>query len=444
MKTINGVIVTAKGTIGFLTCAVALFATTLVWAQSLQPAKPEDVGLSSERLAKIGQVFKQDIDQSKIPGAVVMIARKGRLAYAESFGFQNREKGTTMAKDAIFRAYSMTKPLVSVAAMTLVEDGTIQLADPVSKWRPEFKDLMVSVPRVDALGQATYGLAPVDRQPTIQDLLRHTAGLTYGEFSGNRLVKEAYTRAGLFKPDFDYNTTDLTPAEFVERIAKSPLAHQPGTTWEYSLAVDVLGRVVERASGKRLGDYMNERLFKPLKMADTAFFVPADKLSRLAEPLAKDPVSGNPFRFLDVSQPPKNDSGGAGSVTTAIDYLRFAQAMLNGGKLDDARVLSRTTVALMTSDHLGDRIKPTVTPGVLLLGVDGYTFGLGFTVRSQAGIAAVPGSQGEFMWGGYGGTYFWVDPKEELAVVMMMQHAGPARVYYRREIKQLVYQAIVD
>ena len=433
-----------KRTIAFMTCAIALLAATVAWAQSLQPGKPEEVGLSSERLAKTGRVFKQDIDQGKIPGVVVMIARKGRLAYAESFGFQNRDKETAMAKDAIFRAYSMTKPLVSVAAMTLVEDGTIQLTDPVSKWLPEFKELMVSVPRADALGQATFGLVLAERQPTIQDLLRHTAGFAYGEISANRLVKEAYTRASLFKPDFDYNTTDLMPAEFVERIAKSPLAHQPGTTWEYGLAVDVLGRVIERVSGKRLGDFMEERLFKPLKMVDTGFFVPADKLSRLAEPFAKDPVSGNPFRFLDVSQPPKNDSGGAGSVTTASDYLRFAQAMLNGGRLDDARVLSRTTVALMTSDHLGTRIKPTVTPGELLLGVDGYTFGLGFTVRSQPGIAGVPGSQGEFMWGGYGGTYFWVDPKEELAVVMMMQHAGPARVYYRREIRQLVYQAIAD
>jgi CubicO group peptidase (beta-lactamase class C family) len=444
MKTISGAFVTPKRAIGLVTCAVAVFATTVAWAQSLQPAKPEEVGLSSERLAKIGQVYKQDIDQGKIPGVVVMIARKGRLAYSESFGFQNRDKGTPMDKETIFRAYSMTKPLVSVAAMTLVEDGTIQLTDPVSKWLPEFKDLMVSVPRADALGQATYGLALAERQPTIQDLLRHTAGLAYGEISANRLVKEAYTRASLFKPDFDYNTTDLTPDEFTDRIAKSPLAHQPGTTWEYSLAVDVLGRVVEKVSGKRLGDFMNERLFKPLKMVDTAFFVPADKLSRLAEPLAKDPISGNPFRFLDVSQPPKNDSGGGGSVTTATDYLRFAQAMLNGGKLDDVRVLSRSTVALMTSDHLGDRIKPTVTPGVLLLGVDGYTFGLGFMVRSQPGIAAVPGSQGEFMWGGYGGTFFWVDPKENLAVVVMMQHGGPSRVYYRREIKQLVYQAIVD
>jgi CubicO group peptidase (beta-lactamase class C family) len=433
-----------KRAIASTMCAIALFATTVAWAQSLQPAKPEEVGLSSERLARIGQIFKQDIEQGKIPGVVVMIARKGRLAYAESFGFQNRDKGTAMAKDAIFRAYSMTKPLVSVAAMTLVEDGTIQLTDPILKWLPEFKNLVVSVPRVDGLGQATYGLVPADRQPTIQDLLRHTAGFAYGEISTNRLVKEAYTQAGLLKPDFDYNTTDLTPAEFVERIAKSPLAHQPGTTWEYSLAVDVLGRLVERVSGKGLGDFMTERLFKPLKMVDTAFFVSADKLARVAEPLVKDPVTGIPFRFLDVSSPPKNDSGGAGSVTTASDYLRFAQAMLDGGKLDDARVLSRTTVALMTSDHLGDRIKLTVTPGELLLGVYGYSFGLGFTVRSQPGIAAVPGSQGEFMWGGYGGTYFWVDPKEGLAVVMMMQHAGPSRVFYRREIRQLVYQAIVD
>jgi CubicO group peptidase (beta-lactamase class C family) len=309
-----------------LTCALALLWTTATWAESLQRAKPEEVGLSSERLGKIGQVFRRDIDQGKIPGVVVMIARKTKLAYAESFGFQNRDKGVPMTNEAIFRAYSMTKPLVSVVAMTLVEDGTIQLTDPISKWLPEFKDLTVSVPRNDALGQATYGLVLAERQPTVEDLLRHTAGFAYGEISANRLVKEAYMKAGLFKPDFDYNISDLTPAEFTERLAKAPLAHQPGTTWEYSLAVDVLGRVIEKVSGKRLGDFMSERLFKPLQMVDTAFSVPADKLSRLAEPLAKDPASGNPFRFLDVSQAPKNDSGGGGAVTTARDYLRFAQA----------------------------------------------------------------------------------------------------------------------
>jgi len=430
--------------IGASTLVLGLVAASIACAQSLAPAKPEDVGLSTPRLERIGQTFKQDVGNGRIPGVVIMIARHGRLAYAESFGFQDKDKGTPMAPDAIFRAYSMTKPLVAVAAMTLVEDGRIQLTDPVSKYLPEFQAMQVSVPAVDALGQPTYRLALAERQPTVQDLLRHTAGLAYGEITGNRLVKESYAKYGLYKPDFDYNVTDLTPQEEIERIAKAPLAYQPGTLWEYSLAIDVLGRVIERASGKRLGEYLDERLFKPLNMIDTGFSVPPSKIGRLAEPLPKDPATGNPNRLIDVSQPPKNDSGGAGSVTTAGDYLQFAQMLLDGGKFDDTRILSRTTVALMTSDQLGDRIKRNVEPGELLMGVNGYTFGLSFAVRAQPGIAAIPGSQGEFMWAGYAGTFFWVDPREQLVVVMMMQAPGPSRAAFRRQITQLVYQAIVD
>jgi CubicO group peptidase (beta-lactamase class C family) len=230
----------------------------------------------------------------------------------------------------------------------------------------------------------------------------------------------------------------------VERLAKAPLAHQPGTIWEYSLAVDLLGRVVEAASGKRLGDFLAERLFEPLKMQDTAFSVPSGKMGRVAQPLAVDLASGQPNKLIDVSKEPKNDSGGAGAVSTAADYLRFAQMLLNGGQLDGARVLSRTTVSLMTSDHFGTRIAAPVTPGELLLGTPGYTFGLGFAVRQGGGVAGVPGTAGEFMWAGYAGTYFWVDPKEELVAVYMSQAPSTIRTYYRRLIKQLVYAAIVD
>jgi CubicO group peptidase (beta-lactamase class C family) len=428
----------------FVGAVVLVTTAAAAWAEALTPAQPEEVGLSSQRLEKIGQVFKQEIAQGKLPGAVIMIARKGRVAYHEAFGFQDKAKEQPMRKDTVFRIYSMTKPLASVAAMTLVEDGKIQLTDPVSKWLPEFKNLQVSAPASDALGQVSYRLVAVDRAPTVQDLLRHTAGLAYGEITANPLVKAAYTKGRLFKPDFDYNAIDLTPEEEVQAIAAAPLAYQPGTTWEYSMAVDVLGRVVEKASGKRLGEYLDERLFKPLKMADTGFSVPADKMARLAEPLPTDPATGGPNRLIDVSQPPKNDSGGAGAVSTASDYLRFAEMMLEGGKLDDARVLSRTTVALMASDHLGPQIRRTVTPGEQLMGVPGYTFGLGFMVRQEPGIAGVPGSQGEFMWAGYAGTFFWIDPKEQLVAVLMTQAPGPSRAYYRRELKQLVYQAIVD
>ena len=302
----------------------------------------------------------------------------------------------------------------------------------------------MSVARTDSeFARVTYTTVPADREITLQDLLRHTAGLAYGEITLNAQVKDAYTKAGLYQPSIrDYDARDLSPAEEVERLAKAPLAHQPGTIWEYSLAVDLLGRVVEAVSGKRLGDF--ERLFEPLKMQDTAFSVPSGKMGRVAQPLAVDLASGQPNKLIDVSKEPKNDSGGAGAVSTAADYLRFAQMLLNGGQLDGARVLSRTTVSLMTSDHFGTRIAAPVTPGELLLGTPGYTFGLGFAVRQGGGVAGVPGTAGEFMWAGYAGTYFWVDPKEELVAVYMSQAPSTIRTYYRRLIKQLVYAAIVD
>ena len=210
------------------------------------------------------------------------------------------------------------------------------------------------------------------------------------------------------------------------------------------MAVDLLGRVVEAASGKRLADFLDERVLRPLKMHDTGFWLPSGKISRLAQPLAVDLASGAPIKVIDVSREPKNDSGGAGAVSTAADYLRFSQMLLNGGQLDGTRVLSRTTVALMTSDHLGTRIATPFSPGELLLGTPGYTFGLGFAVRPGGGIAGVPGSAGEFMWAGYAGTYFWVDPKEELTAVYMSQAPSPIRAYYRKLVKQLVYGALID
>ena len=428
-----------------LLCAVAFLSVPVAAsAQSLQPAKPEEVGLSSQRLAKIAEVFNQEIKDQKIPGAVVMIARKGKVAYHEAFGAQDKSAERTMAKDSIFRIYSMTKALASVGAMILVEDGKVQLTDPVAKFLPEFKNVQVSTPRSDGMGQLTYGLVPADRQPTIQDLLRHTAGLAYGEITGNARVKAAYTNAGLFTPGADYFSIELTPDEFTAKIAETPLAYQPGTTWEYSHAVDVLGRVVEKASGKRLSEFLDERLFKPLKMTDTGFSVPADRMARLSQPFAVDPASGAPNKLIDVSKPPKNDSGGAGAVSTAADYLRFSQMLLNGGELDGARILSRTTVALMASDHLPPAIRQTVQPGEQLLGVQGYSFGLGFAVRKEQGVSGVHGSPGEFTWAGYAGTYFWIDPKEQLVGVLMTQAPGPSRPYYRRMLRALTYQAIVD
>jgi CubicO group peptidase (beta-lactamase class C family) len=335
----------------------ALVATAPpAWSQvnllGLEQVPPEQVGVSKEKLGRIHEALQESIADGKLAGTVVLVARKGKLIYADAAGFQDKDEGKPMALDSIFRIYSMTKPLVSVAAMMLVEDGKIELTDPVSKFFPAFKGQQVSVARpAGEFARMSYTTVPADREIIVQDLLRHTAGLAYGEITLNAPVKDAYIKAGLYLPGVrDYDARDLTPAEEVERLAKAPLAHQPGTVWEYSLAVDLLGRVVEAASGKRLADFLGQRLFEPLKMRDTGFWVPGAKMGRVAQPLAVDFASGQPIKVIDVSKEPKNDSGGAGGVSTAADYLRFAQMLLNGGQLDGTRVLSRTTVALMTSD----------------------------------------------------------------------------------------------
>lgn len=422
---------------------VAAFVPAVAFALApLPPAKPESVGLSSKKLEHLGAVIQKEVDDGSFRGAVVMVARKGKLVYSQAFGMQTASQ--KMTPDAIFRIYSMTKPLASVAAMMLVEDGKIQLTDPVGKYLPGFDKLPVSVGTKGADGNVTYAMVPADRAMTVQDLLRHTSGLAYGEITQNAPVKEGLEKAGVYRKDLDYEARGMSGDEQVQRLAQVPLSLQPGTQWQYSLSVDVLGRVVEKASGKRLGDFLEERLFKPLKMADSGFMVPAAKMPRLAESLEKDRFANRGFPLIDVSKQPGNDSGGAGAVSTAADYLRFSQAMLNGGTLDGNRVLSRTTVRLMTSDHLGGFIATPVQPGELLLGTKGYTFGLGFSVRQSDGIAGVAGSQGEFMWAGYAGTFFWVDPKEQIAAVLMTQAASPNRAYFRRMIKNLVYQAIID
>jgi len=397
---------------------------------------PESAGMSSARLARLAAVFGKEIEDKKLPGAVMMVARKGKVVYVHALGVRDPKTGDPMRTDTIFRIYSMTKPIVSVAAMILVEDGKLQLTDPVARWLPAFKDVKV---------WTDGGEVAAQRPMTVQDLLRHTAGLAYGELTQNAAVKDALAKAGLFKPGvMDFDVRDLTGAEQVERLAKIPLLYQPGTTWEYSLASDVLGRVVEAASGKRLGVFMAERVFTPLRMTDTAFWVPDGKRGRVAEPFDKDPLTGTAIRLIDVSKEPGNDSGGAGGVGTAGDYLRFSQMLANGGVLDGQRVLSRTTVRLMTSDHLGSRIALAPTPGGGVLGASTYTFGLGFAVRPSDGIAPVPGSAGDFNWGGYAGTRFWVDPNEQLVGVFMVQSAGALRAYHRELFRQLVYQAIID
>ena len=426
--------------------ALAALGAAALQAQPLPTASPESVGMSSQRLGTLTARFNQEVADKKLPGAVVMVARKGKLVYAQAFGSLNNAAGAGMATDSLFRLYSMTKPLASTALMMLVEDGRVQLTDPVSKWLPSFKNPMVSVATFDPVFSAVgFKLVPANREPTLQDLLRHTSGIAYGELTKNTLVREAYIKAGVFQPTLDFDARSLPGAQMADGLGKAPLAQQPGTAWEYSLSVDVQGRVVEAVTGKRLGEFLQERLFGPLKMVDTGFHVPAAKAARLAEAFAKDPASGVDNKLIDVSQVPGNDSGGAGAVGTAGDYLRYCQAMLNGGQLDGVRILSRSTVQLMTADHLGPLLAAApVNPGALLMGVPGYTFGLGFMVRQADGIAGVHGTAGEFMWAGYAGTFFWAEPKEQLCGVYMTQAPSPLRASYRRLMKDLVSSSIID
>lgn len=422
-----------------LAIALSVTATLPAAAADFPTASPQSQGLSKDRLSRIRQVIQSEIDANRMPGAVVIVARKGAIVHADTIGFQDKDAGKPLKRDAIFRAYSMTKPMVSVLAMMLVEEGRLQLTDPMSKFFPQLANLQVLVNPADPNGARE----PARRAITVQDLLRHTSGLTYGEFSRFASVKAAYTEAGLFSAEVPMRALALSPEEQIDAFAKAPLVWQPGTTFDYSLSTDLLGRVLEKVSGQSLGALLDEKLIKPLGMKDTQFVVPAAKAARIAEPLKLDPVTGGPaMTVLDITRPTGNESGGAGLSTTADDYLRFCQMLLNGGTLDGRRYLSRSTVALMTSDHLGTKVATPVQPGEVLMGVQGYTFGLGFMVRQGAGIAGVHGSEGDYAWGGVGGTFFWIDPKEQLIGLMMAQTPGAIRQTYRRMIKTLVYQAL--
>src|SRR5579871_1539328 len=313
--------------------AVATCVLSSAFAQGLPNAnKPESVGFSSERLQRLSGAFQTDVDNSQIPGAVVLIARNGKVAYFKAFGFQDREKRVPMKTDAIFKVASMTKPFTSVAAMMLVEEGKLQLIDPVSVYLPEFKELQVGVEKVNpATGNSELSLQPAQREMTVQDLLRHTSGLTYGIF-GKSLVKQAYNDAKLFDQG-------QTLAGVVSKLSKLPLAYQPGTTWDYSMSTDVLGRIVEVVSGKSLDQFIAERIAKPLGLSDTGFSLAEEKLDRLAQPQVDATTGKPPFIWPDLTKQINWASGGGGMVSTASDYARFAQMMLNGGELNGVRLL---------------------------------------------------------------------------------------------------------
>ena len=420
---------------------VAVLAAALLYGFLLTPpaqaqapapvraaARPEAVGLSGARLGQLSAALKSDIEKGVIPGATLLVARHGKIAWFESMGVRDPGNRAPMSKDAIFRIYSMSKPITSVAVLMLVEEGKIALADPVSKYIPQLGGLKVGVEKPGVNGP-TLELEPARREITVQDLLRHTSGLTYG-FFGPGLVKKAYVDAKLWE---DYPSN----AEFVDRLAKLPLLYQPGTTWDYSHSTDVLGRLVEVVSGRTFGEFLTARIFTPLGMPDTAFYVgDAAKQGRIAEPFPNDRSIGVGAELNDPRVVQKWESGGGGLVSTTMDYARFLQMLLNGGSLNGKRLLSPKIVAYMTADHLGGG----AVPGPLYLPGAGFGFGLGFAVRKDAGVSPFPGSVAEYNWGGAAGTYFWVDPKEDLFVVYMMQ-SPKQRVAVRALLKNMIYGA---
>lgn len=411
--------------------SLALAGTAM--AQGLPIARPDEVGLSPQRLSRIGDWLRAEVAAKRVPGAVVMVMRGGKLAYVETVGQRDPASAAPMKTDDLFRIYSMTKPIVSVAAMMLVEEGKLLLEAPVARYIPAFANVKVGVEKTDAQGQKSLDLVAPRRPMTVQDLMRHTSGLTYG-FFGEGLVKKAYQEANISA------SGGVSNAEFAERIAKMPLAFQPGSTWDYSNATDVLGRVIEVASGQSLYQHLKARLFDPLGMVDTSFYVPEPaRQARIAEPLPDDRSIGVNAPVFDPRQVMAMESGGGGLISTAPDYARFLQMLRNGGQLDGKRFLSPATLAYMTTDHLN----PAVVKTPLYLPGPGYGFGLGFAVRTAAGEAAYPASPGEYYWGGAGGTYMWVDPAQDLTVVFMMQ-SPKQRVPYRSLLRNMVYGAITD
>jgi CubicO group peptidase (beta-lactamase class C family) len=403
---------------------------------------PEAVGLAGSRLSYIRAVMNRHVAEKRIPGASGLIARRGKIAYQEAFGMADIEAGKPMQLDTIHRIYSMTKPITSVAVMMLYEEGRFQLNDPVAKYLPEFAKMQVGIEEKDPqTGKPVLKTAPAKRPITIRDLLRHTAGLTYG-FFGDTLVDREYRKARIL--------SDLNLAEFITNLSRIPLIDEPGTRWNYSVSVDVLGRLVEVLSGKTFDQFLQERIFNPLNMRDTGFYVPANKKERFAklysptkdgkiQPAAicatrQECIEKFPNAVPSYLEPPTLLSGGGGLVSTTHDYLRFCQMLLNQGQYDGKRLLSRKTVQLLSSDNLG------TIPGMR----PGYGFGLGFAVSKAPGEAGMMGSPGEYNWGGAAGTRFWIDPQEELIGIFMIQILPHTGLEYGSEFRVLTYQSIAD
>jgi CubicO group peptidase (beta-lactamase class C family) len=403
----------------------AAMAANMAVAES---PRPVSAGFSAEGLAHVRDYLRNEVATGKIPGAVLLIQQHGQPVLFESFGVLDVESKTPMTSDAIFRMYSMSKPITSVAAMMLVDDGKLSLDDPLSKFIPAFADVRVAVETRDANGTVTLATEPLVRPITILDLLRHTSGITYG-FYGDSPVRKLYANSGLFEGDFDN-------AQLAMRLAKLPLAEQPGTLWDYGHSTDVLGRVIEVISGKSLYEFEKERLLDPLRMLDTAFKVDDSKRARVAEPLPGDNTLSSVRGLGDPVLRRRWESGGGGMLGTIADYARFAQMLLNSGTLDGRQYLRPETVRLMTSDLVPPETKIARDYFYFPSGDSG--FGLGFAVRAVEN-PLLP--TGEYRWDGAGGTFFFIDPRDYMFTICMMQSPSQ-RQRIQMELKTLIYQAL--
>ncbi|MCX6046034.1 MAG: serine hydrolase [Chloroflexi bacterium] len=394
--------------------------------------KPEKVGLSATRLARIRPVMQRYIDENKFAGIVTLIARRGQLVHFEAIGLQDRETNQPMQVDSLFRIYSMTKPITTVAAMLLYEEGRFQLSDPVAKFIPAFQETKVWVQQ----NFAGMELAPQASPMTIRDLMTHTAGLSYGWFNDtpvDALYREAQLLSG-----------KRSLAELVQVLATIPLAHQPGTRWRYSVATDVLGHIIEIIAGMPLDQFFAEKIFQPLGMNDTHFSVPSTEVKRFTTVYTTTESGLTPLDVATTSaflHKPNNLSGGGGLVSTATDYMRFCQMMLNKGELDGVRLLGRKTVELMVANHLPITLLPIGIGDKLL---PGEGFGLGYSILLDPAQNQILGSEGVYAWGGAANTTFWIDPKEELIAILMAQFMPSDTYPLVRDFRVLTYQALVD
>lgn len=419
--------------ITLLSVAATLLLTVAVLAQNLPTTKPEVIGFSSERLEHIDKVFSGFVKENKLAGSVVLVARKGKVGYFKSFGFRDVETKSAMKNDAIFRIASQSKAIISVGVMILQEEGKLLIQEPVSKYLPEFKETKVA----QAKQEGGYEVVKAKRQITLRDLLTHTSGFSYGY----GLASQEWIKAGI--QGWYFADRDEPIGETIKRIAALPIDAQPGTEWVYGYSTDILGAVIEKASGMPLDQFLKTRIFDPLGMSDTHFYLPKDKVNRLAtvyspkegKPLEAAPAAGTmDSQGAYVNGPRKSFSGGAGLLSTATDYYLFLQMMANKGELNGTRILSPNTVDLMTINHLSDDI--TFRPG--------QGFGLGFSVVMDKGKRGLPGSVGEYGWGGAYGSTYWVDPKEDLVVVYFTQVRPSSIANDQVMLRALIYQALMD